>query len=130
LTDTSARKPVVVGLCGGVDSRTIVPEKWSSLDDAAAVGAELFGARGHERVVSWLEVEAARTNDRDLALQFSDHLADLHHGRRLFASARRQTRFGVARLAAIRPRRRATAVPPRGVRPTAPMSGIIGDGIQ
>jgi hypothetical protein len=52
----------------------MIPEKWSSLDDEAAVAAELFGTRGHELVVSWLEVEAARTNDRDFAMQFSEHI--------------------------------------------------------
>ncbi|TGD84689.1 hypothetical protein BayCH28_25200 [Mycolicibacterium sp. CH28] len=52
----------------------MVPERWSSLDDEAAVAAELFGSPGHEQVASWLEVEAARTNDRDFARQFSDHI--------------------------------------------------------
>lgn len=72
--DIGASKPVAVGLCGGVDFCTMVPEKWSSLDDEAAVAAEWFGVRGHEQVASWLEVEAARTSDRDFALQFSDHI--------------------------------------------------------
>ena len=52
----------------------MVPERWSLLDDEAAVAAELFGSRGHEQVASWLEVEAARTKDWDFALQFSDHI--------------------------------------------------------
>lgn len=71
---TSAMKPVAMGLCGGVDSCAMDSEKWSSLDDEAAVASELSGSLGHEQVASWLEVETARTSDRGFARQFSDHI--------------------------------------------------------
>ena len=74
LADSNSVKPVVAFRRGGVDSCTMLPEKWSSLADEAALAADLFGVRGRELVASWLEVEAARTNDRDFALQFSDHI--------------------------------------------------------
>ena len=72
--DTGASKPVAVVLCGRVDSSAMSPEKWSSLADELAVADELFSSRGDAMVASWLEVETARTNDRDFALQFSEHI--------------------------------------------------------
>jgi hypothetical protein len=49
------------------------PEKWSSLADELAVANEFCGSRGDATVASWLDVEAARTSDRDFALLFSEH---------------------------------------------------------
>ena len=50
------------------------PSDWPSLADELELADELFGHRGYDLVASWLERQAARVDDPDLARLFSDHI--------------------------------------------------------